>query len=79
MKTKSQPELEDRTADVFGMTVRFVCGALLGLVFGVGVCVTIWPLSIFGACTLVVFAIAVCGICAAQFGDKFWANLRWML
>jgi hypothetical protein len=60
------------------MKVRFGCGALLGLVAGLGMCVSLWPLDTFGACMVMVLAIAACGTCAAWFGDRFWANLRWL-
>ena len=78
MKTESGPTLAARKPDAFEMKVRFGCGALLGLVVGLGTCVSLSPLSTLGACVLVGFAIAACGVGAAQFGDRFWANLRWL-
>jgi hypothetical protein len=41
-------------------------------------CVSLWPLSTLGAWMLVGFAVAVCGVGAAYFGDTFWANFRWL-
>ncbi|MDM0078950.1 hypothetical protein QTH90_31415 [Variovorax sp. J2P1-59] len=60
------------------MKVRFGCGALLGLVVGLGMCIILSLLRTMGACALVVFAIVGCGVSAAYFGDSFWANLRWL-
>lgn len=78
MKTEPDPTPTGRRPDAFEMKVRFGCGALLGLVVGLGMCVRLWPLSAFFACVLVVFAIVACGIGAARFGDRFWAQLRWL-
>jgi len=60
------------------MKVRGVCGALLGLLVGLGMCVRLWPLSIIGACVMVALAAIVCGLAAVRFGDGFWAKLRWL-
>lgn len=78
MKIESGPALAGRKPDAFEMMVRFGCGALLGLVVGLGMCVSLSPLSTLGACMVVGFAVAVCGVGAAYFGDSFWANLRWL-
>lgn len=78
MKTEAAPTLAGRKPDAFEMKVRFGCGALLGLVVGLGMCVSLSPLSTLGACMLVGFAVAACGVGAAYFGDSFWASLRWL-
>jgi hypothetical protein len=78
MKTESGPALAGRKPDAFEMEVRFGCGALLGLAVGVGICVSVSPLSTLGACILVGVVVLASGICAARFGDSFWANLRWL-
>lgn len=78
MRIEPQFTFTGRKADAFELKIRFACGALLGLVVGLGMCVRLWPLSIFGACVLVALAVAACGFCAARFGDRFWANLRWL-
>lgn len=78
MKTESGPTLAGRRPDAFEMKVRFACGALLGLAIGLGMCVSLSPLGALGACILVGLVVVACGICAARFGDNFWANLRWL-
>jgi hypothetical protein len=78
MKTESPPTLAGRKPDAFEMKVRLGCGALLGLVVGLGMCVSLWPLSTLGACMLMGVTVAACAVCAAQFGDSFWSNLRWL-
>ncbi|MDM0021631.1 hypothetical protein [Variovorax saccharolyticus] len=78
MKIESGPTLAGRKPDAFEMKVRFACGALLGLVVGLGMCVGLSPLSTLGACVLVGIAMVACGVSAAHFGDSFWANLRWL-
>lgn len=78
MKTESGPALAGRKPDAFEMKVRFACGALLGLAVGLGLCVNLSPLSALATCILVGAAVLACGICAARFGDNFWANLRWL-
>jgi hypothetical protein len=78
MKIESRSALAGRTPDAFEMKVRFGCGAMLGLIVGLGMCVGLAPLSTLNACMLVGIAVATCGICAAYFGDSFWANLRWL-
>lgn len=78
MKIESGPTPVGRTPDAFEIRVRFGCGALLGLVVGLGMCVGLWPLSTFGAYMIVGVAVAACGVGAAYFGDSFWANLRWL-
>ncbi len=78
MKIESGPTLAGRTPDAFEMKVRFGCGALLGPVVGLGMCVGLSPLSILGACMLVGITTAACGVGAAYLGDSFWANLRWL-
>ena len=77
MKTESRPVLAGRQPDAFEMRVRFRCGALLGLVVGLGLCVRLWPLGIFAVCMLVTVAVVACGMGAARLGDRFWAGLRW--
>lgn len=78
MKTESAPVLTGRHPDAFEMRVRFCCGALLGIIVGLGLCVRLWPLGIFAVCTLLILAVVGCGVSAARFGDRFWANLRWL-
>jgi hypothetical protein len=78
MQNESGPTLAGRKTDAFELKVRFGCGALLGLAVGLGLCVSLWPLSTLGACLLVVVAVAACGAGAAKFGDRFWAHLRWL-
>ena len=78
MKTESRPTLAGRKPDAFEMKARFACGALLGLAVGLGMCVSLSPLSTPGACILVDVAVTACGVCAVRLGDRFWATLRWL-
>lgn len=76
MKTKPLSTPPGREVDAFEWWLRFACGALLGLVVGLGFCVRLWPLGLVGACLLVLGAMAVGGFCAARWGDDFWARIR---
>jgi hypothetical protein len=78
MKIEPASTFTERKADAFELQLRFACGALLGLVVGLGMCVRLWPLGAFGACMLVATTVVACGVCAARYGDKFWAQLRWL-
>lgn len=78
MKIEPKPSPAGRTPDAFEIKLRFVCGALLGLVIGLGMCVGLWPLSTLGVCMLLVITVVACGAGAAYFGDRFWAHLRWL-
>lgn len=78
MKTESGPALAGRKPGAFEMKVRLACGALLGLAVGLGICVSLSPVSALGACILVGIIVVACGTCAARFGDSFWADLRWL-
>lgn len=69
---------EGRKVDAFERSVRFGCGAVLGLLVGLGACVRLWPLSPFAMGMVVVLAVAACGACAVRWGDRFWAHLRWL-
>ena len=64
--------------DAFERKVRFGCGALLGLVVGLGLCVRLWPLSGLAMGAVLLLAIVACGACAVRWGDRFWARLRWL-
>ena len=77
MKTESAPVPAGRRPDAFEMRVRFCCGALLGLLVGLGLCVRLWPLGFVAMCALVSIAVVACGMGAARLGDRFWAGLRW--
>lgn len=76
--TKPRPAPLGRQVDAFERKVRFGCGALLGLVVGLGLCVRLWPLSRFAMGGVVLLAIVACGVCAVRWGDRFWARLRWL-
>lgn len=78
MKVEPRSTFTGRKADAFELKIRFACGALLGLVVGLGTCARLWPLGTFGTCVLVALTVAACGFCAARFGDRFWAHLRWL-
>ncbi|MDM0076352.1 hypothetical protein QTH90_18225 [Variovorax sp. J2P1-59] len=78
MKVESGPVPTGRKPDAFEMRVRFICGALFGLVVGVGLCVSLWPLGVLGLSALVALAVVGCGLGAARFGDRFWARVRWL-
>ncbi len=57
---------------VFGRRVRFVCGALLGLVMAFGFYLHVGPFG--GPATVLVTGLlcASCGALAARYGDAFW-------
>jgi len=78
MKIESGPDLAGRKPDAFEMKLRFACGALLGLLVGLGICVRVWPLGAVGVTLLVGGAMVICAVCAARFGDRFWAQLHWL-
>jgi hypothetical protein len=56
------------------LVVRFLCGSILGLAFGLYVAVST-PLS---TATEFVIALCVttCGLLALRYGDRFWFALR---
>lgn len=63
-----------------GLSVRFVCGAIIGVFVGFS---WMWWLSPFdnAAADWAVFAAAVliCAILAVRYGDTFWTGiLRWL-
>ena len=66
-----------RKPDALELKVRMACGALFGLVLGVGCCIASWPLNGLGACASIMFAMIACGWCAMRFGDGFWMALKW--
>ncbi|MDM0032817.1 hypothetical protein QTI33_11850 [Variovorax sp. J22P271] len=78
MKIESGPMPAGRRPDAFETRLRFCCGALLGLLVGLGMCVKLWPLGIFAVCALLTLAVVACGMGAARLGDRFWAGLRWL-
>jgi hypothetical protein len=55
---------------------RFGCGALLGLVAGLGI-VLGFTLSSFGTvAAALVAAMVICGLLALIYGDRFWYALK---
>ena len=63
--------------DWFTFTVRFVCGALLGLVVGFLIFTRVADLGHSGAWWIAGAAFTL-GLAAAYWGDSFWESLgRW--
>jgi hypothetical protein len=64
--------------DVFGTTVRFVCGAIFGAIIGFRLVVATYdPIVFVGS---IVGCAVLVGAIAAWFGDRFWDALgkfRW--
>lgn len=55
---------------------RFGCGALLGVIVGLGLIVA-FTLSSFGVVAVVLFvSMFVCGMLALIYGDRFWYALK---
>ena len=71
--------LPDRPPDRFELGVRFVCGALAGLVAG-GIFALESTINSPGQLALMLAAPAlVFGVCAAALGDRFWHGLARMM
>lgn len=68
-----RPPFEDREA----VGVRFGCGALFGLIVGLG---SIYSLPSVGPVIAVAVALAlVCGGLSARYGERFWSSAsRWL-
>ena len=64
-----------RSIDWLGIMVRFVCGALLGALFGLGAMATDMTRGQLLWC--VGAGAIVGGILSAALGDEFWKNLWW--
>lgn len=59
--------------DYWQLSVRFACGALMGIFIAV---FFIWNGMTFkGAIALSAIAALICGFLAARYGDKFWEIL----
>ncbi|MCD8490211.1 MAG: hypothetical protein LRZ84_26655 [Desertifilum sp.] len=58
--------------DSLGFTVRFVCGAVAGILVGIG----FWmPETIAGVLITGLISGVACGLLAAFWGDRFWEML----
>jgi hypothetical protein len=69
----------DRTENRVRHTVLFVCGALIGLVFGFYALIAVQDLLTFAG-GLAVFSVSA-GFLSARFGGRFWemiSHLRWL-
>ena len=67
-----------RKPDTFELTVRFVCGALAGLLLGLWIAVHCWPLAPLQLAGTLIACAIVLGYLAAKFGDAFWREaLQW--
>ena len=59
------------------LLVRFVCGSILGLAFGLYVAVSA-PVSTATEFVIVLaLCVATCGLLARRYGDRFWFALRY--
>jgi hypothetical protein len=65
--------------DRWDFWIRFFYGACFGVLVGAGLAVRFERLS--SMVLVIVVAIAVCGFCAARYGDPFWSDIfprsRW--
>jgi hypothetical protein len=59
----------------FEFWVRFLFGALLGVIFGVGIWLRFFPRVELGWVAVPVLAL-LCALGAARYGDNFWVSLR---
>ena len=66
--------------DPFTFAVRFTCGALLGVLLGLGFWGTTFPdVSVQTAIAIVAAAAVICGLLASYLGDEFWTDtIRWL-
>jgi len=79
VNTSERSPRADRRENRVRQTVLFVCGALVGLVFGFYALVEVQDPLAFGG-GLVVFS-AITGFLSARFGVRFWemiSHLRWV-
>lgn len=66
---------------VFGRRVRFICGAVLGLMLGLWLHLHIGPFNLVLTVVVAIVSAAACGVLAMRYGDAFWRSvisaLRW--
>lgn len=67
---------DPRVPDRAERLIRFVCGAIFGAGFGIGLSLLVFNLSARGVCALALAFAALCGLLAMQRGDRFWWELR---
>jgi hypothetical protein len=58
-----------------GRRVRFVCGALLGLLFGLWLHLYVGPFGLLFAVVVATGSATVCGVLAVRYGDAFWHSV----
>jgi len=61
-----------RKPDTFELTVRFVCGALAGVLLGLWIAVYSWPLAPLQLSGIFIASATAFGYLAVKFGDAFW-------
>lgn len=73
--------LYDVEPDVLEIRIRYVCGALLGLVLGLFICLDLWPTTKITCAAVVAASASLTAILARHFGDSFWIaflkSMKW--
>lgn len=71
---------DDHEVDESEQVTRFGCGALLGVLIGLGIVVS-FTLSSFGSvAAALVASMVACGLLALVYGDRFWLSLKdWLV
>jgi len=58
--------------DALEIRIRYVCGALLGLVPGLFLCLHLWPTTRITCVAAVAVSVGLTAIVARHFGNRFW-------
>jgi len=64
--------LYDVDPDELEIRIRYVCGALLGLVLGLFLCLHLWPTTKITCVAVVAASVGLTAVLARHFGDSFW-------
>lgn len=62
----------DPAPDPLETRVRFVCGALFGLIPATCIAVTVGPFSFIESIAIFGVGVALCALLAVRYGDDFW-------
>lgn len=67
--------MADHEPDSTEKGLRFGCGALMGVVIGVGESLRYFPTEAYGFIGVVILTAIVCGLLAVRRGNRFWHGL----
>jgi hypothetical protein len=67
---------EEPEPDKAEKITRFGCGALFGVVIGIGLAIRFAFSSLGFIAAIIVGAILICGYLALKFGDEFWPSIK---